>query len=665
MGIFKRNRTFLVGAVMILVVGALLFGGVIAVRVMAESGATPAPAATQPASYNSVSSFGMTGYEPLTIEPTADTPEFITKRLDEKRGIVLLVYVQGASDDMEMLSYFNDVKANYSADSSFFSFEARESKQLGDTLTQLRVSRSAHPRHHPRRRHGGPTLHRLDRPEGHGAGGRRRGPRSLTAGTDAPPQTAPSGAPLLFDRPSSCGSIMPTLLVGIRQQPDDGAACASRRAANTVCGRWSTLPVTTVAGPCRCRRSPPTETIPGAVPGAHPRAAARGRPRQGDARGERRLPACPAPPPTSPSGMSSRRWRARCRWSAAFPTTGRAPAPTPARRGSCGAAGQRHQRRSQRHHPRGSDQGGSVTMKPVYFDHAATTPVDPQVLEVMLPYFSQQYGNPSELHRLGREARAAVEAARAQVAEVLGAGEKEIVFTAGGTESDNLALFGSLARHQPGHLIVSAVEHPAVMEAARALNRLGWAIDFIPVDGDGIVDLDAYEQAFRDDTRLVVHHVRQQRRRHGAAGSHARADRAREGRPVPHRRRAGGRVAADRRRRARRRHAEPLRPQALRAQGRRRAVREAWHAPAADPARRRPRAPAALRHGERTRHRRAGRGHDHGGGAAAGGPAAPRARCATGWPQGVQERIPEITYLGHPTRASAGQRRLQRPLRRG
>ena len=140
MGIFKRNRTFLVGAVLILVVGALLFGGVIAVRVMAEGDATPAPAATQPASYNSVSSYGMTGYAPLTLVPTADTPEFITKRLDEKRGIVLLVYVKGATDDMEMLSYFNDIKANYAADSSFFSFEARESKQLGDTLTQLRVS---------------------------------------------------------------------------------------------------------------------------------------------------------------------------------------------------------------------------------------------------------------------------------------------------------------------------------------------------------------------------------------------------------------------------------------------------------------------------------------------------------------------------------------------
>jgi hypothetical protein len=140
MGIFKRNRTFLIGAVLILVVGAVLFGSVVAVRVMAETGATPAPAATQPASYNTVSSFGMTGYAPLTVQATAETPEFITKRLDEKRGIVLLVYVKGASDDMEMLSYFNDIKGNYAADSSFFSFEARESKQLGDLLSQLRVS---------------------------------------------------------------------------------------------------------------------------------------------------------------------------------------------------------------------------------------------------------------------------------------------------------------------------------------------------------------------------------------------------------------------------------------------------------------------------------------------------------------------------------------------
>ncbi len=142
-------------------------------------------------------------------------------------------------------------------------------------------------------------------------------------------------------------------------------------------------------------------------------------------------------------------------------------------------------------------------MKSVYFDHAATTPVDARVLAAMLPYFSERYGNPSEIHRLGREARVAVEQARAEVAAALGAGEKEIVFTGGGTESDNLALFGYLQRFAPGHLIVSATEHPAVMEAARALNRAGWAVDFIPVDAQGVVDRDAYEQAFRGDTRLA------------------------------------------------------------------------------------------------------------------------------------------------------------------
>jgi cysteine desulfurase len=142
-------------------------------------------------------------------------------------------------------------------------------------------------------------------------------------------------------------------------------------------------------------------------------------------------------------------------------------------------------------------------MKAVYFDHAATTPVDPQVLEAMLPYFGERYGNPSELHRLGREARVAVEEARAEVAAALGAGEKEIVFTAGGTEADNLAIFGYLARFQPGHLVVSAVEHAAVLEAVRALNRLGWDVDFVPVDRQGVIDVDAFEHSFRHDTRLA------------------------------------------------------------------------------------------------------------------------------------------------------------------
>jgi cysteine desulfurase len=140
----------------------------------------------------------------------------------------------------------------------------------------------------------------------------------------------------------------------------------------------------------------------------------------------------------------------------------------------------------------------------VYFDHAATTPVDRRVLECMLPYFSEHYGNPSELHGLGRDARQAVEKARAEVAALLGAGDKEIVFTGGGTEADNLALFGPLlGSATPGHLIVSAIEHPAVRETARALQHLGWAVDAVPVDGDGVVDVEAYTAAFRPETRLA------------------------------------------------------------------------------------------------------------------------------------------------------------------
>ncbi|MGD0997028.1 MAG: cysteine desulfurase family protein [Thermoleophilia bacterium] len=142
-------------------------------------------------------------------------------------------------------------------------------------------------------------------------------------------------------------------------------------------------------------------------------------------------------------------------------------------------------------------------MRTVYFDHAATTAVDPRVFAEMEPYFVERYGNPSEIHRLGRETREAVEQGRARVAAALGAADKEIVFTSGGTESDNMALSGFLQRFEPGHLIVSAIEHPAVMETARYLMRQGWEATFAAVDHDGVVDLDAYAAAFRPDTRLA------------------------------------------------------------------------------------------------------------------------------------------------------------------
>ncbi len=146
-------------------------------------------------------------------------------------------------------------------------------------------------------------------------------------------------------------------------------------------------------------------------------------------------------------------------------------------------------------------------MKPVYLDHAATTPVDERVMAAMLPHFSKSYGNASELHTLGRAARQAIDEARAQVAAGIGASDTEIVFTSGGTEADNLAIIGYLRELPPAHLIVSAIEHAAVLESARALQRTGWDVDYIPVDGEGVVDVEAYTRAFRPDTKLVSIHL--------------------------------------------------------------------------------------------------------------------------------------------------------------
>ena len=144
-----------------------------------------------------------------------------------------------------------------------------------------------------------------------------------------------------------------------------------------------------------------------------------------------------------------------------------------------------------------------MTTTSTYFDHAATTPVDPRVVEAMLPYFRDQFGNPSEIHRLGRTARQAVDKARRQVAMAIGANDSEIIFTSGGTEADNLALLGPLQSLAGGHLIVGAIEHPAVLESARALVRAGWDLDLAPVDEFGKIDLDAYRRLFRPTTRLV------------------------------------------------------------------------------------------------------------------------------------------------------------------
>ena len=144
----------------------------------------------------------------------------------------------------------------------------------------------------------------------------------------------------------------------------------------------------------------------------------------------------------------------------------------------------------------------------VYLDHAATTPADPRVLEAMLPYFQETFGNPSSIHRWGQAAEAAVEDARRSVARVLGCSPEEIVFTSCGSESDNLALRGAAlaARElrQATHLLTTPVEHPAVLRTARHLaEHAGFELEMIPVDGDGRVDPKTLESRLRSGTALV------------------------------------------------------------------------------------------------------------------------------------------------------------------
>jgi len=131
---------------------------------------------------------------------------------------------------------------------------------------------------------------------------------------------------------------------------------------------------------------------------------------------------------------------------------------------------------------------------PIYFDHNATTPLDPRVLEAMLPYLSGPYGNPSSVHRYGRAARDAVEAARLQVAALAGAQPAEVVWTSGGTESNNLALQGAAGvAARLSRILYGSTEHPAVLETAESLGRHGWQVETIAIDGQGLVDWPAFE----------------------------------------------------------------------------------------------------------------------------------------------------------------------------
>lgn len=140
---------------------------------------------------------------------------------------------------------------------------------------------------------------------------------------------------------------------------------------------------------------------------------------------------------------------------------------------------------------------------PVYLDHNATTRVDPRVVEAMLPYLQGPYGNPSSLHRYGRAARDAVEQARVQVAALVGAQAQEIVWTSGGTESNNLAIKGSIGA-RPARLLYGATDHPAVMECAESLKATGWEVEAIAVNRQGQVDWGAFAQQLNDDNVRLV-----------------------------------------------------------------------------------------------------------------------------------------------------------------
>jgi cysteine desulfurase len=140
-------------------------------------------------------------------------------------------------------------------------------------------------------------------------------------------------------------------------------------------------------------------------------------------------------------------------------------------------------------------------MRRVYLDNNATTPILPEVFEAMRPYFSEHFGNASSIHHHGQETRAAVERARESVAALLGCRPSEIVFTSGGTEGDNLAIFGLAS--EGDHVISSTVEHHAVLNSCKRLQESGCEVTYVPVDGRGLVDPDDVRRALRSNTKLI------------------------------------------------------------------------------------------------------------------------------------------------------------------
>lgn len=146
-----------------------------------------------------------------------------------------------------------------------------------------------------------------------------------------------------------------------------------------------------------------------------------------------------------------------------------------------------------------------IENKLIYLDNAATTPVHPRVLEAMLPYFSERFGNPSSVYTIAQESRQAIEDARISVAEILGGAPREIIFTSGGTESDNAAIKGVAyaLKDKGNHIITSSIEHHAVLETCKYLTKFGFEVAFLPVDKYGLVSPDDLAKSIKDSTILV------------------------------------------------------------------------------------------------------------------------------------------------------------------
>lgn len=144
-------------------------------------------------------------------------------------------------------------------------------------------------------------------------------------------------------------------------------------------------------------------------------------------------------------------------------------------------------------------------MERIYLDHAATTPMHPKVAEKMLEVMKSNFGNPSSIHSFGRDARYLLDQSREAIAKSIGAKESEIIFTSGGTEADNMALFGVAEsyQHQGKHIITTQVEHHAVLHACQKLERMGFEVTYLPVDETGRISLEDFKSALKDDTILV------------------------------------------------------------------------------------------------------------------------------------------------------------------